>query len=398
MRMSPLVDRIGGERADAWAIHGRAAQMAREGRDVILLTVGDSDQPTPGPVAEASIEALRAGRTKYSATMGERRFREAIAARQTERWGLPVAPERVAIMTGAQGALGVVALCTLAPGDEVIVLEPMYVTYEAVAGLAGAELVMVPMRPENGFLPDPADIAAAVTPRTRAILYASPNNPTGMVLGAEHIAAIADLALKHDLWIIADEVYGSLVYRGEFHSPAADPRLVDRSIILSSLSKSHAMAGWRMGWAILPESLIPHIANVLLCTSYGLSSFLQEGAALAMEQELQEVTQIRETYRRRLEKHAPRLDAMPGLSCLLPPGGMFLMPDVRGTGLSPQAYADGLLDQEGVSVLPAEAFGDSATGHVRISIGAPDDRLDEAIDRIERYTRGLMSGRSAAAQ
>lgn len=398
MRFSHLVERIGGERADAWEIHSEAMRRQREGQDIILLSVGDSDHDTPPAIVQAAVDSLWAGRTKYTGSRGDLRLREAIAARQGAHCGLDISPDQVVVTTGTQGALTAAILCTLDHGDELIVIEPMYVTYEAVAGLAGAKLVMVPAWPENGFLPDAKDIEAAVTDRTRAILYASPNNPTGSVLPGSLVKEIGEIAKRHDLWILADEVYAELIYEGKHVSPLQFPDLAERSVVTSSLSKSHAMSGWRMGWVISPEEMAPHMENVMLCTTYGLPGFNQDGAFHALTQDLPELAAIKESYRRRRDRLHQRLNAIEGLSCHLPTGAMFIMLDVRATGLSAQDYAFGLLRSQGVSLLPADTFGDSATGHVRLALGAPDDILEDAAGRIAAYTAEVMAGQCVPAE
>ena len=218
------------------------------------------------------------------------------------------------------------------------------------------------------------------------------------MLTADLVKAIGDIAKRHDLWILADEVYADLVYEGEHVSPLQFPDLIERTIVMSSLSKSHAMSGWRMGWVISPEEIAPHIENIMLCTTYGLPGFNQDGAYCALTEELPELAAIKESYRRRRNRLHQRLNAVDGLSCHLPQGAMFIMLDVRGTGLSSQDYAFGLLRSKGVSLLPADTFGDSAKGHVRLALGAPDEVLNDAADRIAAYTAEVMAKKSVAAK
>ena len=212
MRYSPLVQRIAGRGAAAWDTHTEARRREAEGEDIIFLTVGDPDQDPPKAVIEAAIGALRAGRTGYSAIIGFPALREAIAARVARRTGRPCGPDNVAVVPGAQGGLYCAVQCLAGPGDEIIVPEPIYATYEGVVGASGASLVTVPLRPETGFHPDLDALAAAVTPRTSAIWINSPHNPTGAVFAADEIAAIAALCRRHDLWLLSDEVYEDLAF------------------------------------------------------------------------------------------------------------------------------------------------------------------------------------------
>src|SRR5471032_3574140 len=247
MRFSPFVDRIAGHGVAAWDIHHAAYNAQREGVDVIILSVGDPDFATPDFITEAAVSALRAGDTHYTDIAGRPDLRQAIAARYAKRLGRELHAENVITVAGAQNALFVTSLCLLQAGDEVIVLDPMYVTYEATLKASGATLVRVPCSADSGFRLDAARLAKAITPRTRAIFFSNPNNPTGVMLNPQELQAIADLAIAHDLWVVVDEVYESLVFDGEYHSLAALPGMAERCIVIGSLSKSHAMTGWRIG-------------------------------------------------------------------------------------------------------------------------------------------------------
>lgn len=389
MRFSSFVERIGGEGAAAWDIHFRAAQMKRQGRDVILLSVGDPDFDTPPAIVEAAAAAMRKGRTHYGDIVGDHELRAAIAARHQAETGQETDAGQVVVMAGAQCALFSAAICVLDAGDEVIVPEPAYVTYEAVVGASGARMVHVPLRPERAFQIDPEDITRAVSPRTRALLVNSPHNPTGAVVTRAHWERIAEICRQHDLWLLSDEVYASLVYESRHVSPAGLPGMAERTVTINSLSKSHAMTGWRLGWSISPRALARHIGNLALCMLYGSPPFIQDAALAALEHPPKELAQMKQAYRRRRDLVCGRLGNAKGLRCHRPEGGMFAMVDVRGTGLSAQDFSSGLLDAEGVSALAGDAFGPSAAGHVRISLGNADEELARACDRIERYAAGL---------
>lgn len=389
MRFSSFVERIGGEGAAAWDIHTQAVERHRTGEDVILLSVGDPDFDTPPPIVAAAIESLHRGRTHYMPIVGEPALRQAIAAAHGRASGQQVGPENVAVLAGAQCALFCAALCVLDAGDEVIVPEPMYVTYEALLRAAGASIVQVPLPASRQFAVDPADIAAAITPRTRAILMNSPHNPTGAMVTTPQWEAIAALCRSHDLWLLSDEVYAALTYEGEHVSPGALPGMADRTVTINSLSKSHAMSGWRLGWAVAPADLIPHISNLALCMLYGCPGFIQDAALAAFRSPPPEVEAMRAAYRARRDLVHRRLALVAGLACHLPAAGMFMMVDVRGTGLGAQEFSQGLLDAQGVSVLAGDAFGPSAIGHVRLSLGTPEPVLEDACDRIIAYVRGL---------
>ncbi|HSH40741.1 MAG TPA: aminotransferase class I/II-fold pyridoxal phosphate-dependent enzyme [Arenicellales bacterium] len=389
MKFSSLVDRIAGEGAAAWDLHAEAAAALDRGEDVILLSVGDPDLDTPEPVTAAAISALRGGDTHYTEAAGMAPLREAIARHFSAGAGPAVGPENVCVVPGAQNGLFFASMLLLQPGDEALTLEPCYVTYEATIGASGAKPVMVPTRAADGFRPDPDAIAAAVTPRTRALLITNPNNPTGVVMTADELDAIAGIARRHDLWVVSDEVYEALCFEGGHRRIAALPGMAERTVTVSSLSKSHAMTGWRAGWLVGPEPLMHHAINLALCVLYGMPGFVQQAMMVALEQSATSSRHIREVLRRRRDLVVAQLSGCPGLRVLAPQAGMFVMVDVRGTGLGSGEFARRLYDEQGVSVLDGSAFGPGAAGHVRLSFTDDEARLEEACRRIRGFCGSL---------
>ncbi|MCK0713402.1 pyridoxal phosphate-dependent aminotransferase [Chromohalobacter sarecensis] len=385
MHYSRLTQRIAGEGAAAWDIHYRALALQAEGEDVIILSVGDPDFATPTPIVDSAVDSLRAGATHYADVQGKARLRELIAHHHRQTGGAPAThADNVAVLAGAQCGLYAVAQCVLDPGDEVIVPEPMYVTYEAALQAAGATLVRVPLRSANAFQPDPADFAAAVTPRTRAMLLNSPHNPTGQVFTQSHWEALATLCREHDLWLLSDAVYAELIHDGEPFSPDSLPGMRERTVIVNSLSKSHAMTGWRLGWVIGPEPLIQHLTHLALCMLYGCPDFIQDAACEALANPPAALAEMRHAYRTRRDTVLEALADSPNVEALCPAAGMFMMIDIRRTGLSAQAFANRLLDEQGVSALAGDAFGPSAAGFVRLSLTVDTERLREACRRLAR--------------
>ncbi|MEE9101475.1 aminotransferase class I/II-fold pyridoxal phosphate-dependent enzyme [Pseudomonas nitroreducens] len=389
MRYSSLVDRMVGPGVAAWDIHYAAIAAQREGRDVIVLSVGDPDFATPDFITEAAVTSLRAGDTHYSDVAGRPELRQAIAALHERRCGQATAAENVIVVAGAQNGLFAAAMCLLEPGDEVIVFDPVYVTYEATLKSTGAVLVPVPTRACNGFRPEAADLAAAITPRTKAIFFANPNNPTGVVLNREELLAIAELARAHDLWVVVDEVYEGLTFEREHQSFAALPGMAERTLSIGSLSKSHAMTGWRTGWVVANPTLVAHLENLALNMFYGLPGFVQEAAWVAVERHDEVVSSMREIYRRRRDLVVAALSDCPRVKVLRPEAGMFVMVDVRDTGLSSLDFSWQLFHATGVSVLDAAAFGPQAEGFVRLSFGLSDESMAEACARIIRFVETL---------
>lgn len=389
MKFASIVHRLDSAAAYAWAIHDKARRRRDSGEDIILLSVGDPDFGTPPAISEAAITSLRAGRTHYGGFAGSVEFRQALVARHAALTGQTVKPEQVVICPGAQNGLYATTLCLVESGDEVLVPEPRYVTYEAVVDAAGATRVDVPLDVDRGFHLDPDKLEAAVTERARMILLNTPHNPTGMVMTREELESVAEIALRHDLWVVSDEVYADLTFDVPHISVCSLPQIADRSVSIGSLSKSHAMQGWRLGWVIAPPDLAKHLVNLIKPMHYGLSPFLQDAAVVALSEDHPEIEAMHREYRERRDLVCGRINAMPGISCTWPEGSMFLLVDVRGTGLDGEKFAWGLLDHGGVSLLPGTGFGDSVTGHVRFSLTMPLAVLEDACDRIERYARYL---------
>ena len=391
MRFSPLVDRIAGEETGAWRVHWEGVRRREAGHDVIFLTVGDPDQAAPEAVIGATIEALRRNRTGYTPIIGYPQVRAAVAARFERRTGRPCSADNVVLTPGTQGGLFCALNCLVGPGDEVILPEPIYGPYAGVIGASGARMVNVPLRAERGFHPDLDILARAVTPQTRVIWINSPHNPTGAVFTAEEIAGIAELCRERDLWLLSVEVYEDLAFARPHVSPWSLPDMAERTVVASSLSKSHAMAGFRFGWVIGPSVLSRHLFNFLLCMHFGGPAFIQDGALAALGGELPEVSALRETYRRRALLLAGILADAANCRAIPPEGGMFVLFDVRGSGLGSEDFARELVVREDVALLPCDGFGPSAAGHLRIALTAPEARLEEAGRRIVRFARELAA-------
>ena len=389
MKFSTLTDRIKGGAADAWDLHYEAKRARADGEDVIVLSVGDPDFATPPRIVERAHRAMLEGDTHYTSILGHDELREAIAARHRASSGQAITSANVITTSGAQNALFACAQCLLDAGDEVIVLQPMYVTYEATVQAPGATLVPVVLDPERGFRLDAAELEAAISERTRAIFYASPSNPTGVALNREEVETIAELAKCHDLWVVADEVYSDFIFDGEFNHIASLPGMDDRVVTIGSLSKSYAMSGWRVGWAIAPEALIANLDKLALCMLYGLPGFIQQAGAEALLHCSEDLSRMREIYRRRRDTLFDAFSAIPGLEPLRPDAGMFMMVKVTGSGLSAPDFVEGLYRATGVSVLDATAFGASAEGFVRVSCTVSDAELDDACQRIRGYLETL---------
>lgn len=394
MKYSALTQRIGGDSADAWKILYRAAARKDAGEDIVILSIGDPDFDTPSPIVEGAVTSLRNGDTHYAEIVGDLELREIIAKQHSKATGVSAHKDQVVVMNGAQCALFSAIQCILDPGSEIIIPEPMYTTYEALVHASGAHVVSVSMRAENKFQVVPQDIEKAITDKTKAILLNSPNNPTGAVFPKETMQAIADICIKHDLWLVSDEVYSSVTFGEQHFSPCALDNMAERTITINSLSKSHAMSGWRLGWLVGPVELAEHLGNLALCMLFGCPAFIQEAAKVALTENLAELENMRATYQRRRDTLYALLKEIQGVDCHLPAAGMFLMLDIRETQLNSQQFSDLLLDKFDVAVLPGSAFGPSTQGHVRLSLGVSEKELIKAAERIRQCVSFIKEQRA----
>lgn len=356
------------------------------GRDVILLTVGTPDQAPPVGVIDATIQALRTHQVGYAPILGLPELRQAVARRITARSGIACHANNIAITPGAQGAAFFAMQALVQAGDAVIVPEPMYAPYPSVVAASGAALVPVPTA--KGFQLDVQAIADAITPSSRVVWINSPNNPTGAVYAPEAIAELAALCASHGLWLLSDEVYDDLAYGGRPVGVWSLNNLPSR-VVIGSLSKSHAIPGFRFGWIAGPEPLIERLQRLLLAGIYGAPPFIQHGVLAAFGDE--SCTDTAAIYAARAGAMLADLRNVPGCRALEPQGGMFVLLDIRGSGLTASAFAEQLLLQQDVAVLPCEGFGKSLAGHLRVSLGAPEARLRQAAARISAFCTALAA-------
>ena len=385
MRYAPVTERLAGLGSEKWTLSIAASARKRAGRAVIDLTIGEPDTPTPEPLVQTAARAMSSGRTGYSNGRGEPSALAALSAHYSAACSRDITADRFLCLPGTQTALFVALMTICDPASEVILGDPMYATSEGLIRASGGVPVPVALRPEKGFRLQAADVAARITPTTRAILVNTPHNPTGVVLDRAEMAAIADVCLTHDLWLMSDEVYWSLVYDRAHTSARSLPGMADRTVVISSLSKSHSMTGWRLGWAVVPPILAEAMENFLLCTIYGLPAFIQDVAPVALAEDDVSAADLCARFQTRRDLVCDLLAGVDGLAARKPEGGMFVMADVRGTGVGSEVFANRLLDRYGVSLLAGEGFGGGADGFVRISLSAPEDRLVEACRRIAAY-------------
>ncbi|PCJ10212.1 MAG: aminotransferase [Rhodobacteraceae bacterium] len=391
MKTTAVTQRLAGLGGAKWEIHLRASAMIEQGADLVEMTIGEPDVPTPEVLVDTAVAAMRAGRTTYSDGRGEANLLAALAERYTQTTGLTFETDRFLCFPGTQTALYAVMMGVAQSGDEVLVGDPMYATYEGVIRASGADMVPVPLRAEHGFRIQAADIASRITDKTRAILLTTPHNPTGSILTVEDIDAIGELALKHDLWIISDEVYEQLVFDGaEFVSPLSREAYADRVIAVSSISKSHAAPGFRSGWCVGPaaftEALLPLSETML----FGNQPFIADMTEQAVREGSPVAEGMRGRYAARAAKLSARLSQETELIVHQPEAGMFAMINVACTGLDGQAYAEDLLENGGVAVMPGTSFGTTMSDWVRVALTIDDGEFEAAIQRIVAHASALQ--------
>lgn len=383
MRYAAITERLQGLGGAKWEVHNLARALKAQGKDVIELTIGEPDVATPAELLAAAKAGIDAGRLGYSSGRGEKPLLTALAAKYAQRAGRRVDPDQIVALPGTQTALFAVMLTLLGPGDEVIVGDPMYATYESVIAATGAVAVPVALRPDAGFRLQAADVAARITPRSRVILLNSPHNPTGAVLRAAEIDALGQLALAHDLWIVSDEVYEELVFPGtQFASPFDRAALADRVVVTASISKSHAAPGFRSGWAVGPAAFVDRMLPLAEAMLFGNQPFIADMTALAVQTPSSVAPGMAQRFARRADLLRGLLDGQQGLAVNRPEAGMFALLDVRALADSGTGFARALLAEKSVAVMPGESFGAGLKGWVRISLTQEDDKIAEACARI----------------
>ncbi|MFN3577301.1 MAG: pyridoxal phosphate-dependent aminotransferase [Tabrizicola sp.] len=391
MRYASVTDRLAGLAGAKWALHARARAMKAAGEDIIELTIGEPDVPTPTRFIEVASRSMAAGRTGYSNGRGEPGVVAALAARYSARRGREITRDQVMCLPGTQTVLYAVLRAMAEAGDEVLIGDPMYATYEGLIAQTGATAVPVPLRPEHGFRMQVADVAARITPRARVLFLNTPHNPTGAVLRAEDLRALGALARAHDLWILSDEVYEDMVFPNvPFASPLDFPELAERTVVASSISKSHAAPGFRSGWCVGPAEFCARLLPLSEIMLFGSQPFIADLTELAVSEPSPVAAGMVERFSRRAALLARTLDGVAGLRVHRPEAGMFGLVDVGATGLSGEAFARGLLDRHKVAVMPGESFGAGLQGWLRLSLTQPDDRTAEAANRIAAHAASIL--------
>lgn len=377
---APLAPRAGAMIAAgalaAWDVPAEALAMRRQGRQVILLTLGDPEGPPHPAIVEAARAALAAGRTHYAPLAGEPALREAVAGR------LGCAASRITIVPGAQHGVFAAIQLLAGPGDEVILSDPHYATYPGVVAASGARAVPVAVR-SHDFGLDRAALAAAVSPATRVILLSSPANPSGAALDAGDFAFLGRLCRERNLWLVVDETYRDFAFARP-HLPALGAGPPERTVAVGTLSKSHAMTGFRIGWTAGPSAFAAAMEEWCAAATFGVAQFVQDAAVAALALPDAALQAYRAGFRDRAALVVERLNRIPGMAARMPDGGMFVMADARAVNADDVALARHLLQAAGVAVVPGSGFGPAGAGYLRLSLTPPAETLGRALDAIER--------------
>lgn len=399
MKYSKLVDRIkpsDNAECDPWEIHELASQRVAAGEDIVLLSIGqEADEVTPDIIVQAAISSLQKGDHHYTDVKGTPELLDSIAHYHRRLTGQTVDAAHCTVYAGAQNALYATAQVLLESGDEVIVSEPYYTTYAATFSSSGAELVRVAVNRQNNYQLVVDDIAAAISNRTRAIVLNSPNNPMGTCYSAEEFAAIVALCADNKIWLIVDTVYLDIVHVDQSDLPHTMAGVDDMLITIGSLSKSHRMTGWRMGWAVAPLAVSEHLSRLSMCMHYGLPPFVMKAAQVAIEQSSQTPKLVRETLNRRRQLATPIINTMRTASVHDSGQGMFMLVDVSALNISAYTFSKRLLDEFQVAVLPCDGFGPAGSQLVRVGLCVDDAKLEWACTRIVECVAAFADSNNA---
>ena len=384
-RFSQLTGRLDAGNSDAWAVHDEALELKRRGEDVIMLSIGDPDFRTPDPIIDNAVSHMRVGRTHYSPALGELNLRRAVADYESRVSPHRCKVEEVAIFPGVTSAIYSVMCCLLDPGDDIVIVDPMYVGYEPIMRALQANMRIVYASADRGFVPSFEEITAAVSPKTKVVFINTPANPTGAIMQQGLLSRLAKWCQQNNVWLVCDEIYSMLTYHQPHVSLRTAAESLDMLVVIDGLSKSHAMSGWRMGWAVGPEDLIEHLGNFCAMSIFGCPQFIQDAAAFALNNDEYYVKDMRDRYQIRRDRVCERLDQIAAIKYHKPESGMFIMIDISQIEADDAVFAKKLLDAECVSVLPGMAFGESTKGHVRFSLVQPMSALMEGCTRLHKY-------------
>jgi len=386
MRLADRMSRLGTETAFDCLCRAKALECKM---DVVHLEIGEPDFDTPKHIREAAKAAIDAGYTHYGPSAGLMEVREAIADYAGRLRGVRFTPEQVVITPGGKPVMSFAIMALVEPGDEVIYPNPGFPIYESMINYMGGNAVPIRLHEESGFRLDAGELAALVNPRTKMIIINSPQNPTGGVLTKEDLALIKDTALKHNVWVLADEIYAEVLYDGKFESISQFPELDQRLIILDGFSKTFAMTGWRLGYGIMPPKMAELLARLQTNTNSCTATFTQRAALAALSGPRDEVNAMLAEFKKRRDFIVAGLNKLPGFRCASPRGAFYAFPNVEGTGIDCDVLAHRLLEEKGVACLAGTCFGKYGDGFLRFSYANSIENIGKALGKIEELLKTL---------
>ena len=390
MKFAKVTGRLGGLGSEKWAVHIEGKRRAGLGDALIFLSIGEPDAPPPAAILDEANRQMRSGRLRYADGRGEANVRRSLARLYTKQTGRSIGEDQFIYLPGTQTALYAAMMTVVDEGDEVLMADPYYATYEGVIAAAGGVVKPIRVDPDQGFHLKAADVEKAITPKSRVLLLNTPSNPTGAVFTRSEIEKIGKVAEKHDLWIISDEVYATLTYGNNvFASPFDIPELEKRTIVASSISKSHALPGFRCGWIAASAEFCDMALPVTESMLFGSQQFLEDALSFALDTHFPELDAMKAAYETRARALVKAFEGSKKVSARMPEGGMFVMVDVRKTGLSGEAFAWRLLAEENVVTMPGESFGAGGTGHLRVALTVDEAQIAEAAQRIARLAERI---------
>src|SRR6267143_458182 len=379
------MSRLGTE--GAFEVLAKARRLEAQGKRVVHLEIGEPDFSTPDNIIEAGISAMQNGYTHYTPASGILEARQAVADFVTKTLKTDVDAGEVVLVPGSKNVLLFTLLACIEPGDEVILPDPAYPAYASQVNFIGAVPKLVTLREETGFRMDLEQLADLVTAKTRMLIINTPQNPTGGILTEEDVKFVAELAQKHDLLVVSDEIYSQLVYGFQHVSPMSQPGMRERTVLMDGLSKSYAMTGWRLGYAVAPAALAAKLDQLMINSSSCAAGFTQMAAieALSAPESESAVLRMVKVFEHRRDLVVDGINAIPGMRCARPQGAFYAFPNIEGTGFDEHELADRLLSEAGVAVLPGTAFGDAGKGYIRIAYTQSEDELSRGLQRIAEF-------------
>lgn len=390
MQLSNRIQNIVQGGSDGWDVFYKARALKAQGADILELTIGEHDRKTDPAILKAMNDSAVSGNTGYALVPGSRPLREAIATRVQRRTGVPTSFENILVTPGGQSALFASHMAALDPGDTALYLDPYYATYPGTLRAVGAMAQAIQTKPENDFQPTRTELEQYAG-TARSLLINSPNNPTGVVYSKDTLNTLAEVSCENDLWLISDEVYDTQIWEGQHISPRALPDMEARCMVIGSMSKSHAMTGSRVGWIIAPKAAISRMIDLATCTTYGVPGYIQDAAQYALAQGGDLEQQIAGVFATRRALAQSALAGTNALRIVPSSGAMYLMLDIRATGISGEAFALALLDAEKIAVMPGESFGQAARGHIRVAMTVDDRELVDALKRLADFASRMVA-------